>query len=791
MAKATSKQAKTKESTQKKSDSESNEGTKAVIYGRLKYRLWLPVMIKLTLVLFVLLAFYALYLDAQVQNKFEGQRWQVPVQVYGKVESFQQGDGLVLTRLAKSLTLTGYQRVNKISRAGHFALSKQRLIVYRRAFDFGDGISDAEVVTINVKQQKVTSVFLGNQKVSQIQLEPLLIDRIVPESKEDRVLVALQSVPEALLDTLLLVEDRDFYFHAGISPLGILRALYSNLRAGRTVQGGSTLTQQLVKNMYLTRDKTLWRKLNEAIMALLLEYRYSKDQLLEAYINEVYLGQHYANGIYGFGLAAEFYFGKNVAQLNFAQMATLIGVIKGPSYYDPWRYSERTKKRRDLILKLMFQKEYLSKAEFIHAVESPLSVRKSRRLNQNKGKYPAYLQLVKRELAKQLSPQDQSSGIRVFTNFSVYSQQLLEQTVKEQLIKLSKKEQHHLQAAMMVTEIKTGAIKALVGGKESGYAGFNRALNAKRPIGSLIKPAIYLAALERYQQFQLASILEDKAVSFTADNGEEWRPKNYDKKYRGQVPLIDALVYSLNIPTINLGMSLGLENVADAFHLLGYPDDIVLRPSMLLGSLNMSPYQVNQFYLPIANQGQYVDGHVLEKVISAHGETLWQHEPTQLAYFSEQASYLLDYALSQVTKIGTAKSLTWRLKGKDLAGKTGTTNEQRDSWFVGYDDKHLITTWLGRDDNKPTDFTGSSGALVLFADFMSKQGVKSKKLQKPTGVEITSFEQVTGEATKENCPSNKAYPAIIDGLTYRYSCSATENKKSKEKLSWFEKIFGN
>jgi len=755
-----------------------------------KYR-FMIFCIKLLSICFIILAFYALYLDAKVTAKFEGQRWQVPVQVFGKVETYQIGDNIDLSHLKQSLQLTGYRQVTKVNRAGQFALSKKRAIIYRRAFDFGSGVSDAEILTIDVNSNQVTELYVDNQKSDYIQLEPILIDRLVPENKEDRILVPLQSVPEKLLDTLLLVEDRDFYFHAGVSPLGILRALYQNLRAGRTVQGGSTLTQQLVKNMYLTRSKTIWRKVNEAIMALLLEYRYSKDQLLEAYINEVYLGQHYANGIYGFGLAAEFYFGKSIAQLSDEQMATLIGVIKGPSYYDPWRYAERTKKRRDLVLRLMFEQDSLSKAEFIAAVESPLSVRKSRRFKQAKNKYPAYLQLVKRELTGILSADEQESGIRVFTTFSIYSQQLLEQTISEQLNKFAQEKNELLQAAMLVTEIETGEIKALVGGKKSGYAGFNRALNAKRPIGSLIKPAIYLAALERYQQFQLGSLLADEAITFTADNGEIWRPKNYDGKYRGKVMLIDALVQSLNIPTVNLGMALGLENVADAVHLLGYPDDIVLRPSMLLGSLNMSPYQINQFYLPIANQGQHIQGHVIDKIISAQGETLWQFTPEVSAYFSTQASYLLDYALSKVTQEGTAKSLAWRLKGKKLAGKTGTTNEQRDSWFVGYDAKHLVTTWLGHDDNKPTQYTGSSGALVLFANFMKKYGIKNKEVVQPQGVVITKFEQLSGLPTAQKCPTNINFPAIYDGIALQYSCSETVDKKIDKKKSWFEKLFGN
>ncbi|GAA6203846.1 penicillin-binding protein 1B [Thalassotalea sp. SU-HH00458] len=759
--------------------------------SKLKWALVLSA--KLTFILLILLAFYTLYLDAKVVEKFEGQRWQVPVQVFGKVERFHLGDEINLTRLKDNLLLTGYRHTNAVKKPGDFAISKKRIIIYRRAFDFGAGVEAPDIVTIDVKLkgqiQEVSQLYLDNQTTNYVEIEPYLMGRIIPENKEDRVLIPLQSVPEKLLDTLLIVEDRDFYFHAGISPLGILRALYNNLKAGRTVQGGSTLTQQLVKNMYLTRDKTLWRKVNEAIMSLLLEYRYSKDQLLEAYINEVYLGQHFANGIYGFGLAAEFYFGENIAQLSNAQMATLIGVIKGPSYYDPWRYPERTKKRRDLVLKLMFKEEYMSKEDYLLALETPLEIRTSRRLAPKKQKFPAYLQLVKKELSELLSPALQQSGIRVFTTFSVSEQIALEKTVNKQLIELAKKNEHDLQVAMILTDIKSGEIKALVGDKKSGYAGFNRALNAKRPIGSLIKPAIYLAALERYQQYQLGTLLDDKALSFDLNDGEVWRPKNYDGEYRGKVSIFTSLVKSLNIPTINLGMALGLDNVADIIHLLGYSDDITLRPSLLLGSINMSPYQVNQLYLPIANQGEHVQSHVVESVISAQGETLFQHVVESTPYFSVQASYLTDFMLTQVTQQGTARSLSWRLKNKVVAGKTGTTNDQRDSWFVGYDAKHMVTTWLGRDDNKATDFTGSSGALTLFAEYLQQIGVVNKQIAQPTGVKLVAFDQATGHALEVACNNAILYPAIYEGLKLSDSCKQHKTEQTKEP-SWFEKLFG-
>jgi penicillin-binding protein 1B len=743
--------------------------------------------LKMTVITVFIIFLYSIYLDSKVRNKFEGQRWQVPVQVYGKLERYEIGAKLNLSALKQALLANRYKKMTHAQRPGEFASTNNRVIIIRRAFDFGAGVEASKKVTLDVADGHVKALYLNGVAVNEVILEPLLLDRILPESKEDRVLVSLQAVPEELLDTLLLVEDRDFYFHHGVSPLGILRALYQNIKAGRTVQGGSTLTQQLVKNMFLTRDKTLWRKVNEALMALILEYRYSKDQLLEAYINEVYLGQHYANGIYGFGLAAEFYFGASIQSLNIEQMAMLIAQIKGPSYYDPWRFPERILKRRDLVLRLMYQEEIIAQHEFEQAVESPLSIRKNRRLARQK--FPAYLQLVKAELSRHLSEYEQQSGVRVFTGFSITQQLALQASIDQQLPELEKKTGAGLQVAMVVSDFDSGAVRALIGGKEAGYAGFNRALHAKRPIGSLVKPAVYLAALERYQRFNLASLIDDQAITLSSEDGQAWKPKNYDGKFRGQVHLVDALVSSLNIPTVNLGMELGLDNIAQAIHLLGYSGDIVTRPSMLLGSLNMSPMEVNQLYLPIANRGFTEQSHAIEKVVNASGETLWQFENQEQQTVSTQAAYLLDYALTKVAVSGTARSLTWRLKGKNLAGKTGTTNEQRDSWFVGYDNELLVTTWLGRDDNKPTKLTGSSGALVLFADFMKKTGVKSRLAKIPESIELVRFDNKSGKAVSQACDNSQLLPAVTNGLIYESECEY-DAKQIKKKKSWFEKIFG-
>ena len=781
-SKTTSKNQKNNKSSAEKV---TEETTPSRVKRMLRWSFWL--FLKMSFIAVFVLFLYSIYLDGKVRDKFEGQRWQVPVQVFGAIEKYTVGSKLTLTNLRESLSANRYKKVTHVERPGEFALSKSRAIIYRRAFDFGAGVEAPAKLTIDVTNGKIKALYLDDEKVAQLRLEPLLLDRILPESKEDRVLVSLQAVPTKLLDTLLLIEDRNFYFHYGVSPIGILRALYQNLIAGRTVQGGSTLTQQLVKNMFLTRDKTLWRKANEAIMALILEYRYSKDQLLEAYINEVYLGQHYANGIYGFGLAAEFYFGKSIQSLNAEQMAMIIGQVKGPSYYDPWRFPERTIKRRDLVLRLMYQKEILSQQEFEHAVESPLSIRKKRRVKQQK--FPAYLQLVKAELSRHLSEYQQQSGVRVFTGFSINHQLALQATINEKLTTLAQESAEQLQVAMVVSDFKSGEIRALVGGKEAGYAGFNRALHAKRPIGSLIKPAVFLAALERYQRFNLATLIEDKEITLSSEDGQAWRPKNYDGKYRGKVHLVDALVSSLNIPTVNLGMQLGLDNVAQAIHLLGYQEDIVTRPSMLLGALNMSPMEINQLYIPIANNGKGEKSHAIDRIVSARGETLWQFEALDQQVISTQAAYLLDFSLNKVTTSGTARSLTWRLKDKVVAGKTGTTNDLRDSWFVGYDNQLLVTTWIGRDDNKPTKLTGSSGALVLFADFMTKTGAISRQANIPASVELVRFDNKNGRPVTQACDNSQLLPAVTTGLLYEADCEEAPLKSKKK--SWLEKIFGD
>ncbi|MDN3653476.1 penicillin-binding protein 1B [Thalassotalea ponticola] len=747
-------------------------------------RYLLVTAVKLSLIFITTFLLYAIYLDGKVRQSFEGQRWQVPAQVYGRVLTLDYDSQINLDDVTEELRYIGYQPVEMVRQPGQYSQGVGGLTVYRRPFDFGFGMEPATRIRIDVRDDTVFRLFVDDQQVHQVKLEPVLIDRITSSDGEDRVVLRLDQTPQALIDALLLVEDRNFYEHYGISPTGILRAFWKNLLAGEAVQGGSTLTQQLAKNMYLSRDKTIWRKVNEAMIAVILEQRYSKDQLLEAYINEVYLGQHFANGIHGFGLAAEFYFGKRIENLDASQLALLVGMVKGPSYYDPWRRPQRALERRDLVLSMMFQKHFFDSDTYQHLLMSPLAVRAERRMD--KQKFPGYMQLVRRELKNMGAASAMQSGIRVFTGFNLSKQLNAERAVVEQLAKLSKQHDTDLQGAMVVSDVRSGMIEAIVAGKEAKFSGFNRALDAKRPIGSLIKPVVYLTALQQAQAYHFATPLDDKPIVLKNEQGDTWQPKNYDGKYRGNVPLLDALVYSLNVPTVNLGQQLGVNNVAHTLWSLGYDGDINQVPSLFLGAINMSPLEVNTWYNTIANHGLYNQTSAVDYVLSGDGEELWRRFTNVDVRISPKVAYLLDFALTKVAQQGTARSLSWRLPEQQVAGKTGTSNDGRDAWFVGYDQNSLVTTWVGRDDNGQTELTGSSGALPIFAQFMQQQGVSERLEFMPVGIEMTTFELATGNAVLGDCANVIDYPAIVDNLAYSSTCL----QKREKPPSWLKRLFG-
>jgi len=671
---------------------------------------------------------YGMYLDSKIQARFAGPIWQTPAQVYARSLQITPNMFLPHQQLMAELKLLNYLKVAVPKKPGQFSASSSKIEIVRRSFDYLDGMESSRKILISFANDRVVSIRDqdSDRYLNSVNLDPMLLDTLQKKGQEDRILVELQDYPQLLIDTLLLVEDRNFYHHSGVSPVAIIRAAFANMNAGRTVQGGSTLTQQLVKNFFLTSQRSLWRKFNEAYMALLINYRLSKDEVLSGYLNEIYLGQNYKDGVYGFGLASYFYFGRPILELSVDQIAFLVATVKGPSYYDPWRYPERATERRDLILRLLAKNGYISTQEYKSAIERPLAT--IERGHMSVSKAPAFMSLLKRELNRKFGADlYEQSGLKIYTSLNPIAQQAAEKAVSGALTRLEKaKKLQGLEGAMIVTDRKYGHVTAMVGGRKTQYAGFNRALDASRSIGSLVKPAIYLTAFE--QGYDLNSPLEDKPLRLNNQFGNNWKPKNYDHKYRGEVPLYQALMQSLNVPTVNLGMALGINNVIESLHRLGVKKVDNEYPSMLLGALNMSPFQVAQMYQTLASSGQYHELTGLLAVVDETGELVYQQNGKGEPRFSREDTDMTLYNMSLVVEKGTARSLTWLLPNKTLAGKTGTTDNLRDSWFVGLDNRDVVTVWVGKDSNKPAELTGSSGALRVFSDYFKLRKVEDLQL---------------------------------------------------------------
>ena len=748
---------------------------------------------KLAAIFFALLLAYMVYLDGVVQTHFNGNKWQVPAQIYARHLELQLKQEITQKEIIEELELLGYRRVSIADKTGEYQVRPSGIKVMRRAFHFPDGFQREGGFELKLKNNRITSIkaLSSKKEINSFRLEPWLVTRLVTSGREDRMLVSIGEVPDTLVEALVLVEDKDFYHHHGVAPLSILRALIANIAAGKAVQGGSTLTQQLVKNLYLTREKSLVRKAKEALMALIIDARYGKDEILEAYLNEVFLGQNGATGVHGFGLASFFYFDRPLRELNTSEIATLVGMIKGPSYYNPRRYPQRVAERRNLVLRKLFEANHLSRGEFETMLSSPVSIASGASLQ--KGKHPAFMDKVRRELSYVLADPDiRQSGVKVFTTLDSTAQRKAEMAVKERLQKIeSSRKISELQAAMVITDIDSGELRAIVGSRDTQFNGFNRALDAKRSIGSLIKPAIYLTALEYAASYNLASPLQDKPISLKSSHGNQWQPQNSDKKFRGQVPLITALTKSLNVPTVTLGMDLGIATIVDSLGRLGVEDEIKGFPALTLGAVDLSPLQVNQMYQTMSNNGRFIPVHAVQSILSSDDALLWQFDTPAEQRFDEKASYLLNYALHKVTLEGTARTIKTRFPTVNMAGKTGTTDDYRDSWFSGYDNNVLITSWVGNDDNKSTGLTGASGALTLFEDYQSRQEPKSLVRRFPEGMGIVHFDLQDGRLTQAGCKNTMSVPAILDSLPSEgEACEGMPVRHKEKKKSWWERVFG-
>lgn len=726
-----------------------------------------------------------LYLDARITGTFENRRFELPARVYARPLELYSGASLGLDALRAELDQLGYQRVARVRRPGEYAVASDRIALHSRGFQFPDGQENPRRATLHFGADAIARVESEERTLDLLRLEPILIGGIYPAHGEDRLLVPLQAVPDTLINGLLSIEDRAFYRHWGFSPTGIIRAALSNLRSRAVVAGGSTITQQLVKNYYLTPERTISRKLLELVMAVLMELHFDKAQILESYINEIYLGQEGPRAIHGFALASRHYFDTPLEDIGLHQQALLVGMIRGPSLYNPRRNPARALERRNLVLSVMAEEGVINAEQAALARAMPLGLSNMQR---RRDAYPAYLDLVRRHLQEQYRRKDYATvGLRIFTPFDPLLQVQLERSSERVMDAIDP--DGELETATVVTRSASGEVVAMLGGRRPRFAGFNRALDARRPAGSLLKPAVYLAALEQPDSYTLATLLDDSPLRVAGPGDSVWEPRNFARQAHGDVLLHTALSRSYNLATARLGMALGPEVIAAMIRRLGVEEPVPQVPSLALGAGEYSPLMMTRLYQTLALVGSKTPLRSIIAIQNKDGELLRSNFTAFERSVNPQAVHLLHYALREAVREGTGRGVYRYLSDEfHVAGKTGTTNDGRDSWFAGFSGDLLAVSWIGRDDNGSTGLTGSSGALRIWAEFMAQAARRPLEYRMPDGVELHWVDDSTGKLSGERCGGARLLPFIEGSQPLERSPCAEQPGGLR---GWFERLFGD
>ncbi|MEM7256890.1 MAG: penicillin-binding protein 1B [Pseudomonadota bacterium] len=737
------------------------------IRALLKKRAWLIVAATLLVVVtaLVVVAMQNLNrLDQRIQTVFDGPKWSIPARVYSRPLELYQGLRISRFDVIEELNQLGYRR-GDVNAPGQYTTSSQRLSLHTRGFVFADGREEAVNANIIWFGNSIDEITDDNgNAIPIIRLEPNLIGRVSPALSEDRLLVTIDQLPEGLIQALLAVEDPRFYDHFGLSIRGIARAMWVNLKERRFAQGGSTITQQLVKNLFLTRERTLKRKLTEWPMAVVLERRYSKDDILQAFVNEVFFAQDRSRAIHGFGLASHYFFDKPVTALQPHEYALLVGLLKGPSYYSPLRHPQSALKRRNLVLQIMHNAGELDDYQQWQQMPLGLSQRK------DPSQQPAYLDLVRAQLTRDYSTDDlHKNGLSIFTNFDPLIQQALERSVEVALIQIQQEQSltpeqtARLEVSAIITDSGTGEVVAVLGGKEARFAGFNRATDAKRPIGSLIKPLIYLTALQHPDRYNLLSVLKDDPVFLELEDGSIWAPNNFSGFAHGDVTLLEALTRSYNMAAVNTGLELGVEQIVATLQSLNPDKTVAPLPSLLLGAVDMNVVDVAEIYQSFASGGFATPLRTIREIQASDGNLLNRYPLRGNQLIDSRTMHLLNYALQTVMREGTGRrAYRYTPDSVSLAGKSGTSNEQRDSWFAGFGGDYAAVVWIGHDDNTPTPVTGSRGALEVWSRVMSQINRNALAFSTPPGVDYVPVDLQSGHRVDKDCPNAVELPFYRD-----------------------------
>ncbi|MGB8328259.1 MAG: penicillin-binding protein 1B [Steroidobacteraceae bacterium] len=749
--------------------------------------------------LLIVLVAWMTFLDRQVVREFQIRRWSEPARVYAEPLELYAGLGLSQSAVEQELRRLGYRRVERPDAAGTYSRTGTRLWLHARPVRFYDEARAARTVAISFGNTAIASIQdAAGKSLGAFRLDPLPIGSVFPEHGGDRIVLAPNEIPPILPAALKVVEDRDYDSHIGVDFTAIARALLANLRAGAIEQGASTITQQLVRSYFLDNRQTLWRKLREALMAVLLDAHFPKRDIMTAYVNEVYLGQDGQRAIHGFGLASQFYFGKSIDELDLEQAALLIALVRGPSYYEPHRHPDRALARRNLVLQLMGEFKVVAPDAAAAARRRPLGLMSGS--GPRPGYYPAFLDLVRRTLRRDYRDQDLTqTGLRVFTTLDPRVQAQAEQSLADEIARLDRithtregtqAQPGGLEGVVIVSAPQSGDVIALVGGRQAGLEGFNRALDARRPIGSLVKPAIYLTALQS-GRYTPATIVDDSPITVRLPEGRTWTPQNFTPETHGPVPMVRALAHSMNLATVHIGLDVGLSNIAATLEALGLSERPQPVPAMLLGAVNAAPIEVAQIYDTLANGGFRTPLRAVRAVVDPRGNRLRATELEAKSVADPLATYELDRMLVEVVNRGTAAAARARLpKALIVAGKTGTSSDYRDSWFAGFSGSHLVVAWIGRDDNAPTNLTGSSGALVVWTSLMSVLQTSAWDPPLPDALEERWIDWQSGYLADPECSADVVVVALPQGadVPVQPGCGTLMQDLSTRVREWLREV---
>jgi penicillin-binding protein 1B len=757
----------------------SRKRKKSVRRRRARRRGRLRLVASLLLVLAVIAAAAFIYTYVEIRSRFEGRLWALPSRVYSAPVALSRGATLPRETLVRQFDRLGYGRLDaEAPLPGRYRAVGSTLDVYLRAFEIAGEPFDARRVKLRFAGSEIVSIEGGGAKrLDRVLLEPELLATLHGAQQEERDVVRLPDIPEAQVLAVLAAEDARFYTHRGVDPRAVLRAALANLRSARIVQGGSTITQQTVKNLYLGQERTWWRKSREVVMAGILDWKFSKDRILEVYLNEVYLGQRGSVAICGLQAASRLYFGRDLRDLSLGEQALLAGMIRSPGLYNPFQHPERAVARRDQVLDAMVRLEFIDPADAERARGEKLRLAGVSPIP--RARAPWVIDFIRSRLSDLFSSSSLTErGLRIHTTVDPVLQTAAEEALHAGLERLDRdayvvrknKGERTLQGMIVALRPSTGEVLAMVGGRDYQESQFNRATQALRQPGSCFKPFVYLAGFEN-GEITPSTVLEDEPLELKS-GGTTWRPVNYDKQFRGPVSARYALEKSLNVPTVRAARRVGLKEVARVAERCGIDREFRPLPALALGAQEVTALELATAFGTIANLGYRTSPLIVQEVTDLEGTPLESRQVHRTLAVSPQSAFLLNHVLQGVMTRGTGAS-SQRLGFQGIAaGKTGTTDDTRDSWFVGYTPDLLALVWVGYDDNARTGLTGASGALPIWVDFMKRAGQSGSRVafREPEGIAYEVVDPGTGLLAVRGCPGPQV-EVFAEGSEPRKDCT--------------------